>query len=100
VHDLAGGELHKTACVCRPDLVRGGVFRDPKIAFAVGGALLARLIRFIVLKKAVLRSDEVVIRLGQQIRVGNEKRASVEEWLMGKVGSELGAGEEIIRSPG
>jgi hypothetical protein len=75
VHDLAGGELHKTACVCRPDLVRGGVFRDPKMAFAVGVALLARLIRFIVLKKAVLRSDEVVIRLGQQIRVGNEKRA-------------------------
>jgi hypothetical protein len=64
--------LRRTAA-SRPDLVRGGVFRDPKIAFAVGVALLARLIRFIVLKKAVLRSDEVVIRLGQQIRVGNEK---------------------------
>ena len=77
VHDLAGGELHKTACVCRPDLVRGGGFRDPKIAFDVGVALLARLIRFIILKKAVLRPDEVVIRLAQQIRVGNEKRGSI-----------------------
>ena len=74
VHDLAGGKLNKTACVCWPDLVRGGVFRDPELAFAVGVALLARLIRFIVLKKAVLRSDEVVSRLRQQIRVGNEKR--------------------------
>ena len=51
VHALAGGKLNKTAGVCWPDLVRGGVFRNPKIALTVGVALLARLMRFIVLKK-------------------------------------------------